>query len=583
MVRADGQIDWWCPNEFHAAPLLWSLLDERGGTAAWCGVEAVTWDAAPAGPTTTTVLRRDGRRFASWDGLVAHGSTTALVRLVQSQGRPFTVTHRLRAGGFDADRQVFEGASSPTSARLQIVGGDAHRIDAWTVETDVIARPDRWTGFAVLVDPASAQPLIAADLEQMLRRAEHDEARTMRRTRLPHHHPSRVIDALLVLHASTDTSSGAPVASPTSSLPEAIGGTRQFDYRYSWLRDSGNALAVASLLGHTRAAARYLDHVSSLLGQDGSGLKPVNMSSGGPVPSERTIDGVDGWGGSAPVRVGNGASGQRQMDSPTAVLEAIHVYVSCGGRMNRQTWSTVHQLADMLVDAPFGPSNGVWELREPQLLVSEELSRWVGLDRAIRLARRRRPWRRHPTWTAARDLAHARVSAALDPATGLLPQVFGGDPLATDASALLVAVNGFWPRTDPRTVRLVRATIERLEQRGFMRRYPPIDDGFEGEEGCFVPASWWAVSALAAIGDVRAAEDRADEMCAHLPPLQPEMWDVQHQQPLGNTPLLWSHTEAARALYNLHIARIRSRSTVAGVTVWRTFRALRLRLTAPHE
>jgi GH15 family glucan-1,4-alpha-glucosidase len=240
---------------------------------------------------------------------------------------------------------------------------------------------------------------------------------------------------------------------------------------------------------------------------------------------------------------------------------------------------TVAALADLLVHAPFQPSSGVWELRTPQLLVSEELARWVGLDRAIRVDRHRRPWRRQRRWVEARDAARERVERALDPTTGLLPRVFGGEPTDVDAAALLTAINGFWSRRDPRTERVVRGTIELLERGAFLRRYRPFDDGFVGIEGCFVPASWWAVSALAVIGDIDGAERRADEMCRLLPRLQPEEWDVESGQPLGNTPLLWSHTEAARALYHLHVARIRRPFGPLGVALWVTGRRMRLRLT----
>ena len=158
----------------------------------------------------------------------------------------------------------------------------------------------------------------------------------------------------------------------------------------------------------------------------------------------------------------------------------------------------------------------MWELRDPQSLVSEELARWAGLDRATRLRRRYRPWQRRVGWADGMRLARARVEAALDETTGLFPQAFGGDPMVTDATSLLAAINGFFDRDDPRLKRLVRATIEALGEGDFMRRYPPADDGFIGREACFVPASWWAVSALAIIGELAEAVRRADGMCAQL-------------------------------------------------------------------
>ena len=599
LIRPSGEIDWWCPNQLHATPLLWSLLDADGGSAHWLDVEIATWDAAPAGATAHTTLRHGGGvretgtgaagwPLDTWDGLVERNGTTMLVRLLRSRADTYTVTHRLTAGGFDAARQSFTHCTAtsvasvvavePTSELLRIVGGNAHRLGSWVLDTDVVARPDTWSGLAIVVGALTNRDLTEAHLEALLRDAERLDREAVRHTFVPHRHPSRALDALKVLRSLTDPTSGAPAAAPTTSLPEAPGGTRQFDYRFSWLRDSANAVATASLLGHMTAASNYLHCVSKLLDTQGEQLHPLGTTDGYPVPEEREIDGVGGWAGSKPIRVGNAAGGQRQIDSVTCVVEAVGVYVSCGGRMTRETWSIVARMAALLVDAPVGDSNGVWELRDPQSLVSEELARWAGLDRATRLRRRYRPWQRRVGWTDAIRLARARVEAALDEKTGLFPQAFGGDPTVTDATSLLAAINGFFERDDPRLKRLVHATISALGEGDFLRRYPPADDGFIGREACFVPASWWAVSALAIIGELAAAERRADGMCAQLPPLQPEEWDVERNEALGNTPLLWSHTEAARALYTLHTERIRHRFGSAGLRLWCMSRYVRVRV-----
>jgi GH15 family glucan-1,4-alpha-glucosidase len=288
------------------------------------------------------------------------------------------------------------------------------------------------------------------------------------------------------------------------------------------------------------------------------------------------VEDVSGWAGSTPVRVGNDATQQRQLDSITTILDAISVHIRCGGRASRRTWDLVEHLADLLVEAPFAPSSGIWEMRTPQRLVSEELARWIGLETALRLRAILRPWKRRPLWRVARDAARARVEASFDRGLGMLPQSFDG-PFIPDASALLACIHGFFPRHDPRARRLALSTVAALEQGSFLRRYPPIADEFEGTEATFLPASWWAVSALAAVGETDAARLRADDMCAQLPPLLSEEWDVEQRICLGNTPLLWSHTEAARALYNLHTARIRKRFGVPGVAVYNVSRYVRIR------
>ena len=582
LMLPDGTIDWWCPNRFDAEPVLWALLDGEGGVSQWVGAATVTWDACPAGPTARGVVRIDGRRIRLWDGLVRVEGGSLLVRLARSESGCASLTQRLRVGGFDAPATAWAGTPlCPRNGDLHVVGAQAvsERFD--TLRIDVAADADHWVGFAVAAITADGGDRPGAgdldlDLEQLLTAAEVADRRAMRRLQLPRQHPSRATDALRVLRALTDPATGAPVAAPTTSLPEAPGGQRQFDYRYSWLRDSGLAMATAALLGHPTAAERYLRFVGQLLA-DGD-LRPLTTSSGDCVPAEREIAGVAGWSGSLPVRVGNDAGGQRQVDAVAIVIDAVWVHVTSGGRMRRSTWRIVDELATRLAAAPFGETSGVWELRQPKRLVSEEIARWNGLDRAMWLRRLYRPWWRRPAWRAARDAARGRIEAALDPVTGRLPQSFDDSDDTADASALTAATGGFFARTDPRSARLVKATICALEVGPFLRRYPPADDGFAGTEGAFVPASWWAVAALAVTGDIDEAQRRADEMCAHLPPLQPEEWDVVADQGLGNTPLLWSHMEAARSLYVLDRERLRRRAGTVGVAIWGVMRYVRLRV-----
>ncbi len=576
LVRPNGDIDWWCPERFEAPPMLWSLLDADGGTARWRAAETAEWDETPAGPTARSEVRIDGRRVQTWDGLVRSRGSSILVRLVRCEDGdgPVTLTHELSAGGFDAPDEVWD-ATSASSASLRIVGGKEHRLAGRSILSTVVAG-DRWSGIGI-IHAHAASFVEHADLEQMLIEADRADHAQKQRVRLPRHHPERAMDALRVLHALTDRDAGAPVASPTTSVPEAIGGDRQFDYRYTWLRDSANAIAVAALLGHVEVAADYLEFVARMLERTGGHLDPVSTTSGGPVPLERIVPDVAGWAGAQPIRVGNAAAGQVQLDAVTCVIEAVWVLMESGGRLTKRAVSTVEQLAAMLASAPSGRSSGVWELRTPRFLVSEELARWVGLDQAIRLSRRRRPWLRRTEWAAARDQARARVESAFDPETGMMRQSFDETDVVPDAASLLVAINGFFEPHDPRLRRIVHTTVSALETGAFLRRYDDADDGFHGREGAFLPASWWAVSALAIIGDIDEAERRADEMCRRLPRLLPEEWDVERDAGLGNTPLLWSHTEAARALHQLRIARIRRRTGRIGVAIWRLGRFARVR------
>jgi hypothetical protein len=566
LIRPDGEIDWWCPDRFEAEPLMWSLLDPNGGRSRWCGASIASWDGCPAGPTSHTTVRVDGQRVRLWDGLVTSGDHSVLIRLARSEEAPVPLRFELSLGGFDREPTWSpEGAERSPHGRLTMSGPSR----------PIVAEQHRWTGIAI---SPSGRSFTTDELIRMLERAERRDRQAMDRISLPRRHPSRATDALRVLRALTDPRSGAPVAAPTTSLPEAPGGQRQFDYRYSWLRDSALAVSTATLLGHLGAAGDYLDFVADLLDREGSHLTPLTRSSGGPVPTERDVDGIEGWASSRPVRIGNAATDQRQLDAVASVIDAVSIYAFGGGRFTRRRRAMVEHLAALLAETPPGPSSGIWELRKPAHLVSEELARWHGLDRALTLMSRRRPWRRHPDWQAARAAARTRVEAAWDDASGLLPQCFDATDVTPDAATLLAATGHFWERDDPRLRRHVRGLIAALEEGPFLRRYPPADDGFAGREHTFLPVAWWAVTALAMIGDVDAAQHRADALCAQLPSLQPEEWDVGAGMALGNFPLLWSHAEAARALYTLDREHLRARFASPVVDAMQVARSLRVRV-----
>ncbi|MCU1401119.1 MAG: hypothetical protein JWN62_4228, partial [Acidimicrobiales bacterium] len=579
LIRPDGEIDWWCRDRFDATPTLWSLLDARGAGARWAGAQIASWDGQPAGPTARTTVRFGERRVMLWDGLVEDGSSTALVRLARVQsGEPIAIEHHLRVGGFDAPVEIWTtDERGACTNELFVVGQHLTDANGACLVTPLTVGSATWTGL-VIRDASSAAPRSIAMWIDQLRSALEDEERFLDHIQLPHHHPSRAVDALRVLRVLTDRSSGAPVASPTTSLPEHPGGDRQFDYRYTWLRDAAYAVATASLLGRKAAASDYLEFLDSLLRRYGDHLMPMTTTTGDTVPDEHEVAGVAGWADSRPIRVGNAAKHQRQLDSISTVIDAISVHIEGGGRMTARAWSIVDRMATMLALAPFEPTGGIWELREPALLVTDELARWIGLDIALRLRRRFRPWARRPEWVRARDEAWQRVDDAFDEGRQMLPQRFDG-PFIADGATLLAAIHGFYPRGSAQARAFVDATIAALEEGQFVRRNPRVEHGPSTFEGAFIPVSWWAVTALAVVGELERAEQRADAMCAQLPPLLSEEWSVEHNEALGNTPLLWSHTEIARSLHQLTRERFRQRYGSIAYRTWRAARYLRLRFT----
>lgn len=575
LVTPGGEVDWWCAPAYDDRPLLWALLDPGGATARWEGTRMVEASAAPAAPAVRTVLRAGGGLVEILDGVVAlDGGGAALVRAARSlEDDPVELRHLLSVGGFDAERGTWDGPSAVVAGVRVSVGGGATTADGHLLATTVRAGR-RWSGLVI----AAGQTEVP-DFDTLVTAVEEGEATANRRRSnavLPRRHPERATDALAVLHACTYEATGAVVASPTTSLPEAPGADRQFDYRYCWLRDAALAVSVAALLGERRAAQRYLRFINGTAG-GGVPASPVVTIRGERTPGEREVDGIAGWAGSRPVRVGNAAVDQLQYDALGMVAEAVSVHLQTGGSLDDATWTTVRAIADHMATAPREPSSGIWELRQRRDLVSADIGRWLALDRAIWIARGWRPRSSRRHWKTARAECRERVLNALGD-DGLLPQAYGGD-LRPDAAALMVPLFGMLRRGDERAGRIIDATLRRLGAGPYVYRYPPdASDGFRGQEGAFLPTSAWAVSALAAVGRVEEARERVDQLCSGLPRLLAEEVDPGSGQLLGNVPLVWSHMELARALYVLDAAERRERWGGAGLWAWRIARYLRLRL-----
>ncbi|MBW3615771.1 MAG: hypothetical protein KY439_10760, partial [Actinobacteria bacterium] len=527
----------------------------------------------PAGPSARTIVEVDGRRVECWDGLVTAASETGslLVRLVRALDEPVELEHEIQVGGLATNRGCWTDRTTASGGVAISVAGGLSDSSGACLTTTVNAQLGRWSGLSVGFDTQAVGEV--ACLVDSLKQAEGRVQKLLDGARLPRHHPERARDALLVLDTCTYRPTGAVVAAPTTSLPEAPGGTAQWDYRYTWLRDASLAVSVAALLGRRDVARQYLDFVLHMTKHRNVPSGPLTDVRGETVPGEQVVDAA-GWAGSKPVRIGNDARDQIQYDSLGLLVQAVSLYLQTGGSLNDQTWALVKSIAEEVSGEVDELTNGIWELREKLPLVDADIGRWLALDNALWIARLRHPLTKRRHWRRARDEAKARVLSAIRPDGGL-PQAYGDERNWSDASSLMIPVLALLGREDPRAHALLDTVRRDLGAPPFLYRFPPNTP--YGREGAFLPVTWWAPTGLAVLGRYDEARALADELCARLPRLLSEEVDPETGQSLGNTPLVWSHMELARTMYVLDAAHVRSRFGVVGLTAWRLLRYIQLR------
>jgi GH15 family glucan-1,4-alpha-glucosidase len=474
LVSRDGSIDWCCFHRFDARPVFARLLDRaKGGhfRIAPTGPFSVTRRYLPA----TNVLET---RFVTASGVVTVVDCLAVRRGATAGDAGRTRSHHqlLRLVRCDAGQVDVTVEFAPrfdyglTVPRLELHGDDVGVVyggaDALVLQSELpLTQTDVYGCGATATLHAGDDRFLALTYQlphqlQVHRLGRHEVNARLQRTvdfwqdwsaRCTYHGPYReqVLRSALVLKGLTNAPTGAIVAAPTTSLPEAVGGVRNWDYRYSWLRDAAMNLYALFTLGYTDEAHAFMAWLERTTAGRAEDLQLMYGVGGERLVPEVELAGLDGYRGSRPVRIGNAAANQFQLDAYGYLLDTAWLYHRHGGKITPTFWQLLSGAVDLVARRWTQPDKGIWEVRgRPRHFVSAKVMAWVAVDRAIRLARARGLPADLQGWTALRRAIRRGIEqAGTDPATGAFTQAFGSRTL--DASNLLLPLVRFLPPTTP--------------------------------------------------------------------------------------------------------------------------------------
>jgi GH15 family glucan-1,4-alpha-glucosidase len=588
LVGTDGSIDWLCLPRFDHPSVFGRILDkDKGGH----------WQIAPRGPhevmpryrDLTNVMQftfttRSGRCVLT-DFMPLHRDTIAhraephhhprMVRLVEGLTGEVVLHHDMLPAPDYArsGHHVF----SCENGRFHADDGPLHVCIRGTVPIDqarqtLTLRAGEAISFMMSTNhrtECDEQEWSVERARMLLRETQEYWWRWIGQVRYDGPYQEPVWRSALALKLMTYSPTGAIVAAPTTSLPEQIGGPRNWDYRYTWLRDASFTLYAFFQLGLTEEAHHFFEWlarigISSAATGDGA-VKPrldnLYTLDGHHIPAEHTLDHLEGYRGSRPVRVGNGAAQQLQLDVYGEVLDSAYLYARFGGNISDQLWEELRAIVELAIERWEEPDSSIWEVRGGvQHFTYSKVMCWVAIDRGLRIAERFDLPHDDDGWRSARRAIHRRVvTQGFSTRLNAFTQALGSDVL--DASLLRMVQVRFLSERDPRLISTVEAIARELREGVLVRRYRPdeVDDGIHGDEGAFLMCSFWLVDAYAHMGRLEDAQRLFERLLSFLPPsaLFSEEADSRTGDLLGNFPQAFTHLALVGAAVNMERLRHR--------------------------
>jgi GH15 family glucan-1,4-alpha-glucosidase len=569
LVGRNGSIDWLCLPRFDSASCFTALLgDESHGR----------WLVAPSVEITGTSRRyRPGTLVLETDFETPEGT----VRVTDFMPR--------RGGRAPQVMRIVDGLEGRVPMRMELAlrpdyGAVVPWVDRMVDGVRVQAGPDAFhlstpleldvardaTTAAFTVDEGDSKRFVLSwypsyseappveDADSALARTDAFWREWSGRCSYDGEYRDAVLTSLIALKAMTDETTGAIVAAPTTSLPEDLGGMRNWDYRYCWLRDSVLTLNALLLGGYTDEALAFRDFAFRAGTGDPANLQIMYGVGGERRLDEFELDWLPGYEGSRPVRVGNAASGQFQLDVYGEVVGVASIGAEMLGQLDPRNWPRARAFVEHVAQIWHDPDDGIWEARGPRRHYTQsKVMAWVVFDRAIELAERFGLDAPLDRWRQVRQEIHDEVcEKGYDAERGTFTQYYGSKEL--DAAALAIVLVDFLPGSDPRVTGTIDAVRDGLGHDGFISRYSTADtdDGLSGTEGQFLACSFWLVSALALNGRVDEARELFERLLGLTNDLGllAEEYDVARQRQVGNFPQAFSHLALINAAANITAA-----------------------------